>query len=409
MKTDLRNSGIIFSLAFLFFNAAFFNSIFNLVGLIFWKQLIATFLLLFSSAYFINKAHNFFKNIFILVILTLITSLFSVYFSSINDDFLNRLLMLGYKFSGYGVFFGVIYFLLKIESVKTLEKLNKCIYILCFIISCGVIVDFYTSIFDYYRFVNENAYSAQAVLSDPYNKRVSFFVGSSSILFFIFSLPLFSRAVYERTINISYFDMFYIVTSIIAIYLSGSRLSLVCFILTNLFFIFLSVKKDKNIIKILKVSALFFVLLISIFILSDSNAFERIFNIFSQSDAGNIGRIYYYKWFYNNISNFSLVDLFFGYGYGYLNSAKSTFPSMHFESSMISLIIENGFFGLFFISSIFYLLIKSSGEKSYLLFLFLFGVNFIFVPCFLNYVVMFVLSYVITMSFLSEKDLEHGS
>lgn len=409
MKTDLRNSAIIFSLAFLFFNAAFFNSFFNLVGLIVWKQVIATFFLFFSSAFFIIKAPNFFKNIFILVMLTLMISLFSVYFSSFSDGFTNRLLMLGYKFSGYGVFFGVIYLLLNIGSVKTLEKLNKWIYILCFIISLGVIVDFYTSIFDSYRFISEDAYSAQAMLSDPYSKRVSFFVGSSSILFFVFSLPLFSRLVCEREIKISYFDMCYLVTSIIAIYLSGSRLSLVCFIITTLFLFLLSIKKDKKSIKLLKIAILFLVLSISIIILSDSEAFDRIFNMFSQSDAGNVGRLFFYKWFFDNISNFSLVELFFGYGYGFLNSVMNTFPSMHFESSMISMMIENGLLGLFFILSILFLLIRCGKKKGYFLFLFLFGVNFLFVPCFLNYVVMFVLAYVITMNFISEKDLEYGS
>lgn len=401
MNSNLRNSIFIVAIAVLLFNLAFFNTIFNSVGLVAWKQFTAVAMFVSTALYFIYKAPKFFRNLYAIILLSLIISLVVVFFNNLNNGYgwINETLMMGYKFSGYGVFFGIIYLLLEIKDKVYIEKINKVIYCLCLLIAIGVIIDFYTSIFDTYRFVKENAYASNVNLSNPYNKRVSFFVGSSSLLYFIFSLPLFTRFIGKEKIDIRTFDFFYILICFSAIYLSGSRLSLVCFSFVFIFLFFMGIKKDKRSVKFLKLLLVLF--LCSFFILEfkSFNAIERILNMFSQTDPGNVGRLFYYKWFVSNINTFSFSEVFFGYGYGFLNSYQNTFPSIHFESSLISLIIENGFFGLFLMIFLFMLILQISRMGMYLLFLFLFCVNFLFVPCFLNYIVMFILAYVVTINY----------
>lgn len=338
--------------------------------------------------YFIFSAPKNFKYLYFFINCLFFTSLF---------NFNLNVIYLGYKYSGYGIFFFVIYCVFKLKDIRDFSKLNNALYIITFLISVGVIFDFNFSILDSLKYVSMNAYEGTFDSATNFSRRVSFFLGSSSLLYIVFIFPVLIKFKIQYS-RLEKLDYIYIITTLIATFLSGSRLSLISLLIyyTYMYYITLSVSKSiTSFVYFKKILFFFVILFVSVIVYYELNS-SRLLNVFSNSDPGNLGRLFLYSWFYDNYLSFDLFNIMFGYGYGFLNSNINNFPSTHFESSLISMLIENGVFGLFLYLSACLCVYRKSLTNVDFLFFIIFFVNLAFVPCFLNYVVMFSLAYVIS-------------
>lgn len=389
----LKNEFIVLLLAFLLFNVSIFNYFFNIFHFPAWKQVLATIMLCFSLPNTIfNKCVHFRVMSYVIVLL---------FFLSLFHDDLN-LLMVGYRYSGYGVFLFLIYLLSK-ESTSFI-KVNKYMFILSFFIAIGVIIDFNFSGLDYFKSVNESAHEL-ALDGNSYSRRVSLFLGSSSLLFMVLSFSFVIRCVIKNRLD--KIDYIYMIISIFSIYVSGSRLSLIMLIILYAL-MYLSFSRSL-IIKLTKSSILllisFFALAFIFYFANDNPFLERIVGVFSEDDRGNVGRLMLYQWFFSNFLNFEISEILIGHGLGFLNTSENTLPSNHFESSFISVYIESGIVGLGLFFVLLYTIFSISQNNLYRIVIVLIVINLLIVPSWLNYTVMFIISYLFCFFYKYQRGL----
>ncbi|WP_168016725.1 O-antigen ligase family protein [Halomonas salinarum] len=376
-------------LFFLIVNQSFFNFAFENVGFDYWKQIIApVFLVLIFFAVKLKKGLLRETHVIILPFFFLYAFLAYGFFAFLWED----VSFTWFFYRAIGFIWFIIPLLLMMYAKKKVEVFKVVSYI-CLFIGFGVIADAFVDFWDVFKSVEVDASSgvAEGVVA----KRSDFFVGSSSNLFVILSLPLVfylsDIPVFKRGMLV-----FYILVSIFAIYLSGSRLSLILFISLVSFGYLFHYKKiaSKLFFACLSITCLVLVVLFVHEQLSEL----RVFQVLDPSDPGNRGRLRYYFWFFSNYQDFSEVEAFFGHGIGYLLTESNAYPSIHFESSLISMLIEVGVFGsfLFYLVFFLYLACFSSAKIARLWFLFLF-LTTVFVPAFLSYQIMFCMGLVFSL------------
>lgn len=246
----------------------------------------------------------------------------------------------------------------------------------------GVVVD---SQFQIFYFMSHN-YSSD--LSDLYGYRPTFTLGSSSLLAYVVtSLFLLIFYLSER-MEVSQPMAGFIIISLSALWLSGSRGSILMFCAA------LCIIYRKNVFRLLGVA--FLGVLIVIFSPGNLN---RISSTFSLLDPGNLTRFYYWDYFLNNYNEMGSI---LGRGIGYLSSESNIFETGHFESTFISLYVEVGILGILLVYLVFPLiLIRSSVNSGIKLFLVFVLIHSVVVPVVYNFIQ--IIFCVLTYSALKEK------
>ena len=326
-------------------NHSFFTFILSETPLIAWKQVIAfVFAILIIRKYSYVKINKI-KYIYIFIFLFI----FSVSGVYIIEDITRTL---GYLSS----FIGIIYFtyfslLFTFKSKNELKITYYIVISVCLFISIGIIVDYYTLMF---KFMNKLQSGRDMIEQDNY--RPCFTLGSPTLLFAVYSIPL----LIHFSNNISFrFNRKLLTISIIlfciSIFLSGSRLPSILFII----FILYSIIYLKNINIIYKLPVLFIIFLFLYFLFTyfDINRFSTLFLL---SDYGNYRRMDLLVNWYNH----ELLYDFFGLGGGYLSSNSNIFNTGHFESSLLGKYTEYGFVGTSVFFFIYFMILFLKSKES---------------------------------------------
>ena len=329
----------------LLLNHSFFTFILSETPLIAWKQVIAfVFAILIIRKYSYVKINKI-KYIYIFIFLFI----FSVSGVYIIEDITRTL---GYLSS----FIGIIYFtyfslLFTFKSKNELKITYYIVISVCLFISIGIIVDYYTLMF---KFMNKLQSGRDMIEKDNY--RPCFTLGSPTLLFAVYSIPL----LIHFSNNISFrFNRKLLAISIIlfciSIFLSGSRLPSILFII----FILYSIIYLKNINIIYKLPVLFIIFLFLYFLFTyfDINRFSTLFLL---SDYGNYRRMDLLVNWYNH----ELLYDFFGLGGGYLSSNSNIFNTGHFESSLLGKYTEYGFVGTSVFFFIYFMILFLKSKES---------------------------------------------
>lgn len=187
-------------------------------------------------------------------------------------------------------------------------------------VSFGFVYDYFTQDFSFLSHNDVN-------LAHTY--RPVFTLGTSSLLFIIFSAPIVIRNVLGQPARL--FTYFYLVVSVVAVYFSGSRLSLILYVFFIGFYLF-------------KVNKQYFFLAAFVGALSLLNAdLSRLLNVFNRLDPGNMQRFAHWDYFYKL---FTVDTLFFGPGLGSAYSDNWPHPSVHFESDLLFIYFQTGIWGV---------------------------------------------------------------
>ena len=326
-------------------NHSFFTFILSETPLIAWKQVIAfVFAILIIRKYSYVKINKI-KYIYIFIFLFI----FSVSGVYIIEDITRTL---GYLSSFIGIIYFTYFSLLFTFKSKTELKITYYIVIsVCLFISIGIIVDYYTLMF---KFMNKLQSGRDMIEKDNY--RPCFTLGSPTLLFAVYSIPL----LIHFSNNISFrFNRKLLAISIIlfciSIFLSGSRLPSILFII----FILYSIIYLKNINIIYKLPVLFIIFLFLYFLFTyfDINRFSTLFLL---SDYGNYRRMDLLVNWYNH----ELLYDFFGLGGGYLSSNSNIFNTGHFESSLLGKYTEYGFVGTSVFFFIYFMILFLKSKES---------------------------------------------
>ena len=329
----------------LLLNHSFFTFILSETPLIAWKQVIAfVFAILIIRKYSYVKINKI-KYIYIFIFLFI----FSVSGVYIIEDITRTL---GYLSSFIGIIYFTYFSLLFTFKSKTELKITYYIVIsVCLFISIGIIVDYYTLMF---KFMNKLQSGRDMIEKDNY--RPCFTLGSPTLLFAVYSIPL----LIHFSNNISFrFNKKLLAISIIlfciSIFLSGSRLPSILFII----FILYSIIYLKNINIIYKLPVLFIIFLFLYFLFTyfDINRFSTLFLL---SDYGNYRRMDLLVNWYNH----ELLYDFFGLGGGYLSSNSNIFNTGHFESSLLGKYTEYGFVGTSVFFFIYFMILFLKSKES---------------------------------------------
>lgn len=370
---------LLFLLFFMFYNQALFGYLFYSTPLYYWKQLVGVFLIPIVLTSIIKDKRSMVDNLSIFYFIFFVFSIFQITLLAGNPIFaLYRAI-------------GIILFLAVFSLVRSLPLNNKLylagkIKLICYFVIIGMFFD--------YQF-HFSAYLANidaSLTSDDIFDRISFFTGSSTNLFIFLAVPLlFFRKKTEF--------FFYAATSCAAIYLSGSRLSLL-FQVVLVFVVLIGLNK-KYLFLLCPILIMFLFYLPTLAEFNDSTS--RIFNMFSAEDAGNVGRFKHYSWFFKSFFDFPARTIFFGEGLGYLSSPENTYVSKHFESSLISSIIETGLIGFIFYYISFYAFIIYFSKSIIRYWFLMLFVQSLVVPSFPGYTMMMIIGFV--FAFFREKDL----
>lgn len=150
---------------------------------------------------------------------------------------------------------------------------------------------------------------------------------------------------------------------LVAIYISGSRIALILFLI--IFSEHLNIYRSKLLI----------LGCLSLLMVNYNTIYEALL-AFITLDPGNLMRIHY--WIYLK-DMFTPSMMLIGDGLGYLITDESVYPSKHFESSLIVMIIEGG---LVFASYIYIFWFKNVYQRASKVLVLLFFINSLFVPMF---------------------------
>ncbi len=329
----------------LLLNHSFVTFILRETPMVAWKQIIAfVFAILIIRKYSYVKINKS-KYIYIFIFLFI----FSVSGVYIIDDITRSL---GYLSS----FIGIIYFTYfsLLFTFKSKTKLKITYYILmgtCLLISIGIIVDYYTLMF---KFMNKLQSGRDMIEQDNY--RPCFTLGSPTLLFAVYSIPLLIH--FSNNISFKFNSKLLAISIIlfsISLFLSGSRLPTILFIIFTLY----SVIYIKNINIVYKLSVLFIIssFLYYLFTSFDINRFSTLFLL---SDYGNYRRMDLLVNWYNH----DLAFNFFGLGGGYLSSNSNIFNTGHFESSFLGKYTEYGFVGTSVFFFIYFMILFLKSKES---------------------------------------------
>lgn len=387
MVTDRQNISLIF-ICMLFaglYNQAFFSFIFDGTFLLYWKQVIPLVCLPFLLSKTVSdfKCKNFLIYIFVLFFYFFIVMILS------GEEFQ----FLIYKYCGF-LYFALVFVVVSNFNDEYQSKLKTFLLFLCFFVSIGVIFDSFIPISDIFSVKDVDLLSD----TDSFIRRPSFFLGSSSVIYFVLAVPMLLGFNSKIVIVYAFF-------SIVSIYLSGSRFSLILYVLTFSSYYLLGV----NLKLLNKVIIVFIIVFILFFVLNNVQSLDptgRFASVFDVSDSGNVGRFGYYSWFFHYVYMLPENKILFGEFLGYLNSEHNIYPSTHFESSLISVYIETGVFGVLFSYVLFNAFIIFSRRINNLVrvFFVLIFVQSLVVPSFMNYVLMSVLGLVYGISIVESEE-----
>lgn len=260
----------------------------------------------------IIEANTKIKRQFASLLFLIIIALFWSY-HSIEKPFVSFFYI--FRLSG----FMVLIFTINTVKKSTRKELRdlKRFYLTIAVLTCfGIIVDF-------------NFPQIIAPFQKYDIERSYFLLGTSSNVFICLS-PAFLIILRSKN-NLS--KLFGILLFLCAGYLSGSRIAIILFTVILMFHL-----------RILH-SKIFLLVLVTILIIYSSFLNELI-NAFILFDAGNNQRIAYWLYFFDILSPSIILS---GEGLGYLLTEQSIFATKHFESSLISMIIEGGLLFAFYL------------------------------------------------------------
>lgn len=241
----------------------------------------------------------------------------------------------------------------------------------------------------------------QSLSSNPEDLgRPSFLLGSSSLLFAAYALPILLYSILSSFFGYRkpFFILCYCILSVAGALLSGSRSSFLLYLSLVCSFVFWYVGPTLGrgwawgaFASIACASVVGF----------DFIGAERFAQVLQASDAGNVARFHYWSMFVEDISQG--VEAF-GEGIGYLKARPDAFGTVHFESSFLSIYYQVGIFGLvlvFFLPLV--VVLSFRGPKIIKLYIVLFYLQSMAAPTFFNYFQMMVFGVALSALSLSSS------
>jgi hypothetical protein len=291
-----------------------------------WKQILWLFFVIYSFKYFNSKE---FKIVRIVILLFLI---FSFFFSILNGINLYRFF---YSFWMYIMPIPFYIILVRLD-IGRFDFLPKYIFLIYFFFYFFLLID---GVFNIDNLLSFNrVISAQERNVSAYFRAQSFFEGANGFIFFFLSGIIISNQ-YLKSPLLKYIYFLFIFA---ASFLTGTRL-LIIFTLILIFFF--SIRKFYFSLPLVA----FFVYLISIsFNLIDSGIVSNIGivdRVLTESDESK--RFNQYAMGVSNFKNVFSFQFYFGNGVGSSNDNGAVIGDKvlpHFESSILSLFSELGFF-----------------------------------------------------------------
>lgn len=279
---------------------------------------------------------------------------------------------------------GFVYLVFFFQVLPLMAR-NQLVWFFVLVASCalvssvGVLIQFSSGYVDA---------MIQSLSSNPEDLgRPSFLLGSSSLLFAAYALPILLYSILSSFCEYRkpYFILCYCVLSVTAALLSGSRSSfLLYFFLVFLFvFWYVSPTLGRG-----WAWAAFASIACASFVGFEFIGSERFAQMLQTSDAGNVARWYYWSRFVDDISHG--VEAF-GEGVGYLKAHPYAFGTVHFESSFLSIYYQAGIFGLVLVFFAPLLLVLAfRAPKIIKIYIALFYLQSMAAPTFFNYLQMMV-------------------
>lgn len=350
--------------------------IFKGTPLVAWKQIILLFTLPISFLYLQSRGNKYFRIYIILTFLVLLLNYMRIFT-------IPSLLMPSAM--GATSLLAILLPISLLSPDDSLEKLRSPVSALILFVAAGIVFDAMTGTFS-------NLSHNQVEFDIGY--RPVFLTGSSTLLFPILSTLLYlclkggiSNSILLLCIFVSFF----------AIFLSGSRQSLVLFSAFQTVVLWRRLGPSASV-------AIFALVIVGFILVVPREIYfaqiDRIYAIILIDDPGNIARFHYWSFFVSDVlPNLSI----FGEGLGFLSSSDSRYQSDHFESSLITIAIEQGYFGLlvFFVVTP-SMLFLSSPDSLVKLLVGLFFLQFVFSPSMFNFVFQFLIGLIIFASRCSD-------
>lgn len=270
-----------------------------------------------------------------------------------------------------------------------IERLIKILTISAAFVSIGIIIDYYTNAFAFIK-------SGETDTNLTFGHRPSFLLGSSTLSFCVLSLPIALHATFHNKPTIPLITL--TTLSFLAILLSGSRMSLALF---STYLIFLTIKNKKFFIIALLFTTLGTALYYYQSDIGESIQTDRLMMIASIDDPGNFHRAQHWIWLYQNLPD--QLSLF-GKGVGFLRSTENNYGTTHFESSLISIIVEGGIIGLIMLYLVIVPLAIFNAKHTYLqIWISLAIGHTLFIPGIFNYTISLTVGIAIAIGSLQSK------
>lgn len=325
-----------------------FAYLFQGTPLVAWKQAIGMIFMLFILVWALRDIYSVKIGIssFYSLLLVLIFAYYYLYLFSHTEFIVGYLL----KLIGCAYYLYILIVFSRFNQVEFAISI-KGLFTIGSIIIIGVILDSQTQLF---QFANA---TQQGLDIDLEEYRSSYLLGSSTLLFSVLSLPILLNDVfmkmYGRKLISSTIYFLYVFMSVIAIFLSGSRSSLIYMLV----FVIIALGFRLRILGyILAIIVLIAFVIYALLIGQDTPMVMRLSSSLSADDPGNVGRIAYWYWFLGDGLS-SIGDKYLlGQGLGYLESSENIFATKHFESSFITHYVEIGIVGVVLLYSIIFLI-----------------------------------------------------
>lgn len=338
MSLVIKNSFLMLMIVALVSHQGLFAYLFHGTPLVAWKQILGIVLIFFILVWSLQDIYRVKVRIvsFYSFLLAVLFIYYYFYLFSHSEYIVGYLL----KLIGCSYY---LYTLIIFSRFSELELATciKGLFIIAGIIIVGVLIDSQTQIF---QFANATQKDLTIELGEY---RSSYLIGSSTLLFSLLSLPILLNdifiRIYNRKLIADVVFYLYILMSVVAIFMSGSRSSFIYMLVFVIAVLGLKLKVLGYIVAIVVFIALG---LYVIYLGQDMPMIVRLSSSISADDPGNIGRIAYWYWFLGDGLSRIGDEYLLGKGLGYLESTENIFATKHFESSLISHYVEMGIVGL---------------------------------------------------------------
>lgn len=265
------------------------------------------------------------------------------------------------------------------------RKLEKRILYISSLTATGFLIDYY---FEFFSLFMHTPGQEEIIITSEY--RPVYTLGSSTLLFLALSCPLVVSMILHDKLRLMH--IIYICLALSSIYFSGSRSSLLLFV------IFITYITWRN----SKIMTIALIIFSASFLVATEQ--DRLLSVFSVNDAGNVGRLYYWILFIDSLTTDTLIV---GPGFGAVYAPSWKFLTSHFESSIIGIYFQSGLVGLLILFFLVILFLQEHQIFEVKIWIMLVFLQILVSPTLLNYVTMSTIA-IVSLTSNSRRKLRLG-